>query len=290
MYNLQSRRQIICGAVALPLLTAAPKVWAQAKSADQGTLARLRAAKTVTVGIANFLPYSGIDIDGTLTGVVPTLTKLIMGRLGVPEVKGISAGYGELIPGMQAGRWEFICAALTISKVRCGQVLFCDPMIFDGASLVSLKGELANPPKSIADLIAQNLIVGSGAGGAYIRYALDAGVNPANLLQFHDEGALLDGLVAKRIQIVFQGNASISRAYKQRGLAVDVTFPISDFPVAGSGCAFRTTDTDLYATFQQELRTMKASGEYLTIVRQYGFDTPAELIPTTADQACATST
>ena len=290
MPHLSSRRQIVSSAVALSFVASSRNVWAQAKSADQGTLARLRAAKTVTVGVANFLPYSGIDPDGTLTGMAPTLTQKIMERLGVPEVKGISAGYGQLIPGMQAGRWEFICAALTISKARCSQVAYADPIVFDGGSFVSLKGELADPPKTLKEVVARKLTVGVSAGGAISRLSLEAGVSSDNLKQFPDDVAMIDGLLAKRIQVVFQDNASISRIYKQRGLAVDVTFPIDDVPEHGSGCAFRPTDTDLYEAFQRELRAMKASGEYLTIARQFGFDTPATLMAITAEQACATST
>ena len=288
MPDLKSRRQVVSGVAALSFAAASRKAWSQTK--DQGTLARLRAAKSVTVGVANFPPYSGIDPDGTLTGVAPALTKMIMTRLGVPDIKGISAGYGELIPGMQAGRWEFICAALTITKARCAQALYCDPIVFDGGSFVWLKGALDPAPKLVSDLVARKLIVGTSAGGAIARLALEAGVDPANLRQFPDNVSIIDGLVAKRIQVAFQDNSSISRVYKQRGLAVDVTFPVEDSPEHGSGCAFRPTDTDLHAAFQQELRAMKASGEYLAIARQYGFDTPPELMAVTAEQACATST
>ncbi|HWG04648.1 MAG TPA: transporter substrate-binding domain-containing protein [Beijerinckiaceae bacterium] len=288
MPDLKSRRHVVSGVAALSFAAASRKAWPQTK--DQGTLARLRAAKSVTVGVANFPPYSGIDPDGTLTGVAPALTKVIMTRLGVPDIKGISAGYGELIPGMQAGRWEFICAALTITKARCAQALYCDPIVFDGGSFVWLKGALDPVPKLVSDLVARKLIVGTSAGGAIARLALEAGVDPANLKQFPDNVSIIDGLVAKRIQVAFQDNSSISRVYKQRGLAVDVTFPVDDSPEHGSGCAFRPTDTDLHSAFQQELRAMKASGEYLAIARQYGFDTPPELMTITAEQACATST
>jgi polar amino acid transport system substrate-binding protein len=284
MHDIWSRRHVLSGLAALPLAMSARPVLAQA--AGQGLLSRLRAAKKVTVGVANFPPYSGMDPDGTLIGLVPTLTKLIMTRLGVPEIVGITATYGELIPGMQAGRWEFICAALTISKARCAQVSFADPIVFDGPSFVSLKGELPNPPKLVSELVAQKLIVGVSTGGAISREALEAGVNPANIRQLPDNVAIVDALVAKRIQIAFQDNAGIKVVYMQRGLAVDTTFPIADAPEHGSSCAFRTADSDLLGAFQQELRAMKASGEYLSISRQFGFDTPPELVAVTADQAC----
>jgi len=66
-----------------------------------------------------------------------------------------------------------------------------------------------------------------------------------------------------------------------------VTYPVPDGPANGSGCAFRPSDTDLHEGFQRELRAMKASGEYLQITRQFGFDTLPELMAMTAEQACA---
>ncbi len=286
----QTRRQVVSGILAAPLAVSAHKVWAQAAAPGQGLLARLRAAKKVVVGVAPFPPYSNIEIDGTLTGLAPTLSKAIMQRLGVPEMSGVAVAYGELIPGMQAGRWDFISASLSITKLRCDQVLFSDPIVYDGGSFVSLKGALATPPKLVADLITQKFVIGVGAGGAIARLALDRGVNPSNVLQFPDNSAIIDALIAKRIQVAFQNNASISPVWKQRKLDVDVTFPIADDPTSGSGCAFRLVDTDLHDAFQKELRAMKASGQYLTIARQFGFDTPADMIPITIDQACKTAT
>lgn len=286
MHHIWSRRHVLSGLAALPLAASGQPAHAQANG--QGLLARLRVAKKVTVGLANFPPYSGIDPDGTLTGLAPTLTKLIMGRLGVPEVAGVAAAYGELIPGMQAGRWDFISASLAITKLRCRQVSFSDPILFDGGSFVSLKGAFAKPPKLVADIVAQKLVIGVSAGGAIARFALDAGVDAANIRQFPDNVSIIDGLVAKRIQVAFQNNAGLNPVYKQRNLDVDVTFPIADDPTSGSACAFRPADADLHGAFQQELRAMKASGEYLSIARQFGFDTPPELISVTADQACTT--
>jgi polar amino acid transport system substrate-binding protein len=268
-------------------MVSSSKVWAQAAGTGQGLLARLQAAKKVTVGLSNQPPFGGLDPDGSLTGLAPALIKLIMPRLGVPEVQGIAGTFGDLIPGLQANRWDFV-AVMTITKLRCAQVSYSDPLLFDGGTFVTLKGSFAQPPKLVADLVAQSLIVGASTGGAHARVALEAGVTPANLRQFPADVAIIDGLVAKRIQVAFGSNSSLSNLCRQRGLDVDLTFPIADDPSSGAACAFRLGDTDLHAAFQKELRAMKASGEYLPIARKFGFDTPSELIPVTSDQLCAT--
>jgi polar amino acid transport system substrate-binding protein len=284
-----SRRGLITGFATLPALSGARPVWAQAGNPGAGLLARLRAAKSVTLGTANFPPYSGINLDGSLTGVVPALTKVILERLGISEIKAVAATYGELIPGMMAGRWDFISTALTITKARCAQVVYADPMVFDGASFVSMKDQLKNPPKLISELAAQKLTVGVSTGGALARIALAAGVSPGNLRQLPDNAALIDALIAQQIQIVLQDNAGIKHVYDQRKLPVDVTYPIADAPKHQSGCAFRKTDGDLLEAFQKEFRGMKASGQYLEISRQYDFDPTPEMATVTAEAACANS-
>jgi polar amino acid transport system substrate-binding protein len=288
MRNPTTRRQVISSVLAAPLAVASHKVWAQAAAPGQGLLTRLRAAKSVTIGVVNFLPYSGIDPNGSLSGITPALLKIIMQRIGVPELKGVPVGgYGDLIPGLQAGRWDIICASLTITRDRCSEVAFSDPMVIDGGAFISLKSDLPDPPKTIKEVIERKLILGSGAGGAYARYALQVGLSRDNLREFPNEATLIDGLIAKRCQIVFQGNASITRAYTTRNLSVDKTYPVADYPMSGSSCAFRKTDPDLHEAVQKELRAMKASGEFQTIAKEFGFEIPANLVNMTAEEACA---
>jgi len=69
---------------------------------------------------------------------------------------------------------------------------------------------------------------------------------------------------------------------------LEIVYPVPDDPPKGSSCAFRTVDTDLYTAYQRELRAMKTSGEFATILQQYGYDLPPpELMGVTAEQACA---
>lgn len=287
--TIWDRRSVlkVGSAVGSLIFAGGTKVWAQPASKGQGTLAALQAAKKVSVGLANQPPLSGLNPDGTVTGLVPTVASAVMARLGVPDMEGTLAPYGELIPGMQAGRWDFVATSLTINKGRCAQVKFSDPISFDGGALVSIKGDLPNPPKLVKDLVERKLVVGSELGGANSRIALAAGVEQANLRQFPDDNAIIDGLVAKRIQVAFGTNVTLKRAYSQRGLNLDVTFPIADSPPPGASCAFRTEDTDLYEAFQTELRNMKKSGQYAAIAQQFGFETPPELMNVTAEELCA---
>lgn len=281
-----SRRGIVTGLAAsaaalhrpMPAIAQAP-----------GLLAKLRAAKKARVGLANQPPFSGITPDGKLIGMAPTLCQAIMSKLGVPELEGTVATYGELVPGMQAGRWDFIAAALTITPQRCAQVQFSDPILFDGGAIVSLKGGMADPPKTVAELVSRKITVGVQSGGNHSRSLLAAGVDPANMLQFTSDVSIIDGLIAKRMQVAFASSSGLKMIIRQRKLDAIVTFPIADEGVNGSACAFRPADTDLYAAFQAELAQMKKSGEWVKMANSFGFEIPAEMADYTAARLCVPS-
>jgi polar amino acid transport system substrate-binding protein len=279
------RRQLLGGIGAASLILAAPPLYAQSAPGD--LLKRLQAAKKVRVGIANQPPFSALNPDGTLTGVAPHLTQLVMKRLGVSEYEVSIGTYGELIPGMLAGRWDFVAAALTITKPRCEQVVFADPVTLDQRAIVSVKGAVADPPTRIADFVKKNTIVGVFAGGADYRMLTELGIPQANIRQFPNDAALMDGLAAKRMQIVFGSYSALKDVMHKRGLDLAMTYPIEDDHPSFAGPAFRKEDKDLYDAFQKELRALKASGEFKAIGEQYGFDAPPLLVKATPAEACA---
>lgn len=280
------RRHVLAGATAVALGFACRPASAQTDS-GQGLLAKLRASKKVRVGIANQPPFSALNPDGTLTGAAPTISKKIMERLGVPEMEGFIATYGELIPGMMAGRWDFVSASLTITQARCSQVKFADPLIYDGTAMIYLKETGGPAPTMIGDIAKLDIPFGVLAGGADLRATIAAGVSPANIMQFESDQATIDALLAKRMKYGLATHSALQTIVAQRNIQLEVVYPLPDDPARGSSCAFRPGDTDLYDAYQKELRAMRESGEYLSIIRQFGYDTPPELMKITAEQACA---
>jgi polar amino acid transport system substrate-binding protein len=274
-----TRRRIV--ALSGAALTAVP---GSAFAQSQGLLARLQASRKVRVGIANQLPFSALNPDGTLVGVAPTITKMIMNRLGIIEIEGFLGGYGELVPGMLAGRWDFIASCLTVTQPRCQQVAYSDPITSDGRCIVTLKGQTG--PKKISEL--KDYVVGLLGGGADFRLVQLRAVPLANLRQFPNDTALLDGLLARRFQAQFGSHPGIAEMIRRRGLQkeLEVVYPIEDDTISFAACAFRKGDTDLHAAFQRELRALKASGEFATAVSSFGFDVSDRLLNATPEQAC----
>jgi polar amino acid transport system substrate-binding protein len=254
-----------------------------------GLLAKLQAAKKVRIGFPNQPPFSALNPDGTVTGAAPTITKTIMERLGIPGIEGFLASYGELIPGMMADRWDFVSAALTITKARCAQVRFGDPIIFDGDNIVAIKGHPGPLPKRLSELAKGGFVVGAPAGGADVKALLAAGVTLDNIRQFTNDPSEIDALLAKRIDFGVMSPSGVHQMIKQRHLDLEITYPVEDDPPRGSACAFRLQDTDLHDAYVGEMRKMRASGELIAILSSFGYETTVEQLSTPVDQLCAVS-
>jgi polar amino acid transport system substrate-binding protein len=294
MKSLTRRRMLSAtGSVAL----ASTALWSACGSAfakappekGQGLLAKLQAAKKVRIGFPNQPPFSALNPDGTVTGAAPTITKTIMARLGIPGIEGFLASYGELIPGMMADRWDFVSAALTITKARCAQVRFGDPIIFDGDNIVAIKGHPGPMPKRLSELAKGGFVVGAPAGGADVKALLAAGVTLDNIRQFTNDPSEIDALLAKRIDFGVMSPSGVHQMIKQRNLDLEITYPVEDDPPRGSACAFRLQDTDLHDAYVTEMRKMRASGELIAILKSFGYDSTIEQLSTPVDQLCAVS-
>lgn len=283
------RRTLLTALAATAVLPRPALAQAQPR-AGQGLLKKLQAAKKVRVGIANQPPFSSLNPDGSVTGAAPAISKAVLARLGIVEMEGFIASYGELIPGMMADRWDFVSASLTITKARCAQVLYADPLILDGSALFYKKTPGGPTPQSVADVVKLDAPLGIQAGGADLRTVIADGVARNNIVQFTSDQEIIDGLLANRMPYALTAYSALRHVLEGRDTTdLAIVYPVVDDPPKGSSCAFRMADTDLYDAYQTELRALKASGEFAAILKQYGYDTSPALLTITADQACATA-
>jgi polar amino acid transport system substrate-binding protein len=285
-----TRRRVLSGVGSVALGSACGNALAQVVADEgHGLLAKLQAAKKVRIAFPNQPPFSALNPDGTVTGAAPTITHTIMERLGIPGIEGILATYGELIPGMLADRWDFVSAALTITKARCSQVRFGDPIIFDGDNIVALKNHPGPMPRRLSELAKGGFVVGAPAGGADVKALLAAGVTLDNIRQFTNDQSEIDALLAKRIDFGVMSPSGVRQSIKQRNLDLDITYPVEDDPPRGSACAFRPQDTDLYDAYVKEMRKMRTSGELTAILNSFGYETTMEQLSTPVEQLCSVS-
>lgn len=246
----------------------------------------LKAAKDkgyITIGFANEKPYAYKEADGTLTGEAVEITKVILKRLGVDDVRGELTEFGSLIGGLQAKRFDMITAGMFINPERCQAVLFANPEYSIGEGIAVKKGNPLNL-KSYEEIAANKKAkVAVMAGAVELDYLEKSGVAKDQLVIVPDQDAAINALQAGRADaMTMTGPALQSRldAASDANLerVADFVQPIIDGKdVRGYGAsAFRQDDQAFRDAFNAELEKMKASGELLDILKTFGF-TEAEL-------------
>lgn len=252
-------------------------------------LSKLKKAGVINIGLANDPPASIINPDGSVTGQGPATVEKIMSRLGIPKVNGIVATFGNLVPGLQAGRWDMIGGVISVTKARCALVQYTDPFEFNGMEIAWFADAVPQAPTSIGDVGTRGLIAGFNSGSAYIAVAKGLGVQDSKIQQFPDTAALLEALRTKRIQVIISDTGSLTLTADQQA---KYPFQHLDYPPDGpfiaGALAFRKSDTTLFNAFQTEFKKMKASGEFDQISAQFQFPPlPADKKNLGPDQVCA---
>ncbi len=258
--------------------------------AANGLLEKLRKQGSMKVGIADNMPWSTLSPDGTMNGIAPALVNAVAPRMGIPKVEGIIATYGELVPGLLAGRWDMIGAALRVSPERCAQVVFTDPFYrtVDLFGVAYIKADVPNPPKSYKDAADRFDAIGLTAGTSEIplwQTAMAAG-KKGTITPFPDPDLMVRGLLAKRVQIVSADIVTLRALAKLHG-GFEVMPIDAGHADRGSSGAFRKDDTDLRDAFLTEYRALRKSGTVAAILKKYDFEYEPQAMEITGEQACA---
>jgi polar amino acid transport system substrate-binding protein len=165
-------------------------------------LAQLQDAGTITVGIANEIPYGYEDEDtGEVTGQAPEVARVVLAELGIDNMEAVVVEFGALIGGLQAGNFDMITAGMYINADRAEQILFADP---DYCILESLLVPEGNPD----GFTNYNSVAGTGktmavaSGTVNVDYAVWAGLDDDQIVEFAGIEDQYDAIAAGRVDTV----------------------------------------------------------------------------------------
>ncbi|MPV38281.1 transporter substrate-binding domain-containing protein [Georgenia subflava] len=261
------------------------------EAGDVLTLEQLQEDGTITVGFAGEAPYS-FQEGGELTGATVALHERIWGELGIDNVEGQQAEFGQLIQGLNAGRFDVIAAGMSILPERCEQASFSDPEFMYTTALMVEEG---NPlglsdMQSIAD--ADGVQMAAMTGAIESTYADSLGLET---LQVGNPQDGMDAVVNGRADVFALTGISLNwMADNNPDAPVEVTESFvavidGEEQVGAGGTVFRDADTDLRDAYNEELaKIVGDEATYLEVVGDFGFT--AEERPTgdlTTEQLCA---
>jgi len=245
-------------------------------------LAQLQDSGTITVGIANEIPYGYEDEEtGEVTGEAPEVAKVVLAELGIDNMDARVVEFGALIGGLQAGNFDMIAAGMYINADRAEQILFTDP---DYCILESMLVPEGNPE----GLTNYNSVAGTGlklavaSGTVNVDYAVWAGLDDDQIVEFAGIEDQYDAIAAGRVDAV----SGTILTVQQHADVMDGYESLPPFPALDEdgneilGCGgFGFLDQELRDEFNRVLNEKQDSGEVQAIVEeQFG-------VPGIADDA-----
>ena len=253
--------------------TEAPDDDDDAAPAD-GLLAELQESGSITIGIANEVPFGFVGDDGEATGIAPDVARAVLAELGIDEVNAEVVEFGNLIGGLQAGQFDLIAAGMYINPDRAEQILFSDP---DYCIAESLGVEPGNPLgivdyQSIVD--NPEISVAVATGTVEVGYIENAGVPDDQVVEFADIDSMYDALVAGEVDAV-TGTAATVQRYANADDSIDAVeafFPVDaegneELPCGGYG--FRNENQDFRDAFNDVLNQFREDGTTMEIITAY---------------------
>uniref|UniRef100_UPI00333F635F ectoine/hydroxyectoine ABC transporter substrate-binding protein EhuB n=1 Tax=Castellaniella defragrans TaxID=75697 RepID=UPI00333F635F len=258
-----------------------------ALSAD---LAEIQKSGVLRVAVANEIPYGYMDVDGQAKGVGPDVAKHIAQALGIKKIEWTTTGFGSLIPGLKANRYDMVAAEMAILPQRCEQVLFSEPDSSYGEGLLVAKGN----PKNIHDYESfahsgNKIAIMAGADQLEMLQALK--IPEAQIVTIANNADAISTVSTGRAD----GYAATSLTVGQLAAKSDKVQAAQDFkdPVVNGtpvrswgGFTFDKDSTALQAAVNTELAKFKKTPAWEQIMSGYGFsseDIKGSFTKTTAE-------
>jgi len=229
-----------------------------------------------TIGFADEKPYA-YEEDGELKGVAVDVAKEVLGELGIDEVDGQLADFGELIPGLQANKFDLITASMAITPERCENVEFGEPEVIYGEGLVVQEG---NPHDihSYEDIAADpDLTVNIMAGATEIDFVQEEGVDESQIEEAPDIPATFSAIEAGRADATTGTEMTVKMAYESADSenlewVEDFEQPdINGVPSYGAA-AFHQDHNEFREAYNEALAEFKETDKYDEILEDNFFD------------------
>ncbi|REB08575.1 ectoine/hydroxyectoine ABC transporter substrate-binding protein EhuB [Sporosarcina sp. BI001-red] len=235
----------------------------------------LKEKGVVKVGFANEKPYA-YEEDGELQGAAVAIAKAVFENLGIDEVDGKLSEFGNLIPGLGAGKFDVITAGMAITPDRCGNVAFGEPEIKYGEGLIVEKGNPMNL-MSYKDIAANPEVkVAVMSGATEKEFMIKEGVAESQIMMVPDIPASFSAVESGRATVTTGTEMTIKMALESAN--IDKLEFVNEFeqpeiegvPSYGAA-AFLNEDDELREAYNAELKKMKENGEIAALIEPFGF-------------------
>ena len=245
-------------------------------SGSSSVLSKAKKAGYINIGVAGEIPYGYTNKSGQVTGEAPEVARAIFKNLGVPQLKAKQVSFDALIQSLNAGDFDMVCAGMDILPARCKHATFSIP---DYQALVAFLVPKGNPKgvKNFADVKRTKVKIAGEVGAVETTYATSSGVPSSQITSFASPDEMLSAVTSGRVYAAMLTDISLKSLAKQNPKAkVEVT-PGFKPVIKGKpqseigGFVFRNDETTLLNAFNTQLKKLHSNGEWVKIVKPFGF-------------------
>ncbi|WP_312932028.1 transporter substrate-binding domain-containing protein [Agrobacterium cavarae] len=265
-------RALLFGAALVTILSSTA-----ANAAD--LLDKIKADKVFTVATeARFAPFEFVE-DGKIVGYSADIMAEVMQALPGVELKRLDLPWQGILPGLAAGRFDYVVTSVTVTPERMKAYHLSAPIADATMALLKRKGDATiTKPEDIA-----GKAVGSQAGSAqlaaletFAATLKDKG-GPVSVSTYTDFSEAYADLGAGRIQAVVNSLPNLLEAARQRPDVFEVVLPTFGPKTYFSWAGRNDADSaSLNALMDAELVKLNTSGKLAELQKKW-FGAPMEL-------------
>ncbi len=265
-------RALLFGAALVTILSSTA-----ANAAD--LLDKIKTDKVFTVATeARFAPFEFVE-DGKIIGYSADIMAEVMKALPGVELKRLDLPWQGILPGLAAGRFDYVVTSVTVTPERMKAYHLSAPIADATMALLKRKGDATiTKPEDIA-----GKAVGSQAGSAqlaaletFAATLKDKG-GPVTVSTYTDFSEAYADLGAGRIQAVVNSLPNLLEAARQRPDVFEVVLPTFGPKTYFSWAGRNDADSaSLNALMDAELVKLNTSGKLAELQKKW-FGAPMEL-------------
>ncbi len=243
--------------------------------------ANIRAAGQITIATDPEFPPYEYYLNGKLTGFEPALLKAIVGQFGI-KLNIVSAGFDELIPGVDSGRYVAAMSGISDLPSREKQVTFVDY----GDYATAFVTDAANPGHVSSNALSVCGLSVSGQKGTITvpdatqlsQNCVKHGKPAVKFVQFSSSAdstlAAESGRVNAQLQDYIE---AVYEAQETHGKMKVYAVPF--LPKGPMGIITKIGATQLDNAFLQAVKAIQTDGAYMKIINQWKIPSAALMTP-----------
>ncbi|WP_163971768.1 ectoine/hydroxyectoine ABC transporter substrate-binding protein EhuB [Oceanobacillus halotolerans] len=281
---------LIC--ISFAILTGCGTDETSSESKQESKLSSLQAEGTVTIGFSNEKPYA-YEEDGELKGAAVDIAAAVFKELGIENMESHLADYSQLIPGLNAKKFDVITAGMGINPDRCENAAFAEPELKYGYGLIVPKGNPLglNSFEDIADNPDATVVAMSGAmENGFLK---SEGVPEGQITNAAAIPEMFSFVESGRADATTGTDITIKLALENADtdeleFVTDFEQPdVEGVPTYGAP-AFHLDDTALRDAYNEKLAELKEDGTVAKLLEKNGFSTDMHTVEPniTAEMLC----